>query len=132
MIAHDTPLGQEVLAFEQARQAALVSGDPAALDAVLHDDLIHIHSSGMAHTKAELIAHVRKMGGFVAIERGALELRRAGDAVVITGPTLNTVRRMDTGDVATLDAFGSVVIVEGAKGWQVVLSQITVIKRSTS
>lgn len=132
MIDHNSSLGREVLAFEQARQAALVSGEPASLDAVLHDDLIHIHSSGMAHTKAAFIAHVRKMGGFVAIQRGELELRRAGDAVVITGPTLNTVRRMDTGGVATLDAFGSVVIVKGPKGWQVVLSQITVIKRSTS
>ena len=126
LIAHDTELGREILAFEAARQAALTSADRAALEAILHDDLCHVHSRGNVHGKAAFIDHVLRMGGFVSIARGALELRATGDAVVITGPTVNTVRRHETGDLAVLEGFGSVVAVEGTDGWQVLLSQITV------
>lgn len=124
----DSPLGLEIAAFERARQAALVSGDVGALNAVLHDDLLHIHSSGMVHTKSEFIAHVGRMGGFVSIERGALEIRQTGDAVILTGPTKNTVRRLETGEVATLDGFGTVVAVRDGGAWRVILSQITMNK----
>ena len=128
LIPHDSDWGREILAFEAQRQAALVAADPEALARLLHDDLIHVHSRGNAHTKAEFIAHVLKMGGFVSIERGALELRGVGETVVITGPTVNTVIRHDTGARAALNGFGTVVAVKTAGHWQVLLSQITVFR----
>ncbi|WP_172328874.1 nuclear transport factor 2 family protein [Mangrovicoccus sp. HB161399] len=126
LIDHASPLGQEILGFETRRRAALVSADPAELGKILHDDLCHVHSRGNVHGKAEFIAHVTRMGGFVSIARGALELRQAAGAVLITGPTTNTVKRHGTGEIAVLDGFGSVVSVKTADGWQVLLSQITV------
>jgi len=129
LIDQDSPLGREILAFEARRQAALVSADPAELEAILHPDLCHVHSRGNVDGKAAFIAHVVKMGGFVSVERGTLELRAAGEgAVVITGPTVNTVTRHGTGEIAVLNGFGSVVAVKSAAGWQVLASQITVLK----
>jgi hypothetical protein len=113
-------------AFETARQAALVSADPEALEALLHPDLQHIHSTGRVHDKAGFIAHVRAMGGFVSITRGALTHALSGDVALITGPTINRVRRPE--GLAELKGFGTVLAVRGAQGWQVRLSQITMDK----
>ncbi|MDS9469895.1 nuclear transport factor 2 family protein [Paracoccus sp. MBLB3053] len=129
LIDHDSALGREILGFEAARQGALVSGDPEALDRILHEDLVHVHSSGQVHGKAAFIAHVGKMGGFVSITRGALELREAMGGVLITGPTLNRVRRIGSGELAELDGFGAVLAVPAGRGWQVLLSQVTLLKK---
>ncbi|RWR32449.1 nuclear transport factor 2 family protein [Sinirhodobacter populi] len=129
LIAHDSPLGQELLAFEEERRRALISGDAAALDRILHPDLVHVHSSGMVHGKAEFIAHVGRMGGFVDITRGPVELRTTGaGGALMTGPTVNRVRRLDSGEIVDLTAFGTVVALRGADLWQVLLSQITLRK----
>ena len=46
----------EVLEAERQRQAALIAGDPALLEAILADDLTYTHSQGRVQTKAGLIA----------------------------------------------------------------------------
>ncbi|MFG6082947.1 DUF4440 domain-containing protein [Paracoccus litorisediminis] len=129
LIDHGSALGQEILAFEAARQAALIAADPAALARILHDDLTHVHSSGQVHGKGEFIAHVGRMGGFVAITRGALELRSLGGGVLITGPSLNRVRRIDTGELVDLDGFSAIAAVQTTAGWQVLLSQMTLLRK---
>jgi hypothetical protein len=126
-LAPDSPRGRAALAFETARQEALLAADPAALAAILHDDLVHVHSSGQVQGKAEFIGHVARMGGFLAITRGALELRAVGQGVLITGPTVNRVRRHDSGAVVDLEGFASVLAVPGPEGLQVLLSQITLL-----
>ncbi|WP_051356928.1 nuclear transport factor 2 family protein [Azorhizobium doebereinerae] len=125
-IPHDSPLGRTLLAFEAERRQALVSADPAQLERILHPDLVHIHSSGRAQDKAGFMAHVTRMGGFLDITRGELTLHAAGEGgAIISGSTVNRVRRLDTGEVADLVGFGTVVAVHGPLGWQVLLSQIT-------
>lgn len=129
LIAQESPLGQELLAFEGERRRALISGDPVLLDRILHPDLVHVHSSGMVQDKADFIAHVGRMGGFVDITRGPIELRATGvGGALMTGPTVNRVRRLDSGEIVDLTAFGTVVALRGADGWQVLLSQITLLK----
>lgn len=118
-------LRAEVEAAERARQAALVAADMAALTALLAEDLIHVHSTGMVHGKAELMAHVARMGGFVSIERGTLDIRIAGDMALVAGPTVNTVRRPGAPDPVALRGFQTVALRRGPGGWQVVLSQLT-------
>jgi len=126
-----SPLGVELLAFEEARQAALIAADAEALERLLCDDLQHIHSSGLVHGKADFIAHVRRMGGFLSIERGAVSLYSDGRTALITGPTINRVRRIETGEIATLEGMGTVVARRGPAGWQVLLSQITLARRAS-
>jgi len=112
-------------AVERRRQQALVSLDTDALRAIFADDLIHVHSTGMAHTKDEFIAHLLRMGGFRSIERGPLDIRVEGPFAIMTGRTINGVRSPETGEDVTLDGFNTQVFRKGRDGWQVVLSQLT-------
>ena len=43
---------KEILALEDKRYAAMCGGDFAALEAMLHDELLYTHSSGVTDTKA--------------------------------------------------------------------------------
>lgn len=115
----------EVLEAEQARQHALVRKDLAALEWLLADDLVHVHSSGQVHTKPEFIAHLDRMGGFRSIERGPLDIRVEGDIAIVTGTSINGVRRLDTGEDVRLEGFATQILRRGPRGWQIVLSQLT-------
>ncbi|WP_323013643.1 nuclear transport factor 2 family protein [Devosia sp.] len=126
-----SPLGRELLAFEDARKAALIAADAEMLDRILANDLQHIHSSGQVHRKADFIAHVRRMGGFLSIERGEILLHSDGRTALLVGSTINRVRRMETDEIAALEGMGTVVAIRGPAGWQVLLSQITLARRAS-
>ncbi len=71
---------------DQARRAAMISGDALALDQLLADDLTWTHSSGKTETKAEFIAAI--VDGHVTYESLAVsdeQVRSAGDALVHGG-----------------------------------------------
>src|SRR5262249_36515812 len=46
-------------ALEDKRYAAMCGGDFAALEAMLHDELLYTHSSGLTDTKATWLASLR-------------------------------------------------------------------------
>jgi hypothetical protein len=50
---------EEILALEEKRFAAMVSGDLGALDALLHQDLVYTHSSAVVDTKASYLEAIR-------------------------------------------------------------------------
>ena len=50
---------KEILALEDKRYAAMCGGDFAALEAMLHDELLYTHSSGLTDTKATWLAALR-------------------------------------------------------------------------
>lgn len=115
----------DVLETEEARQHALVHKDLAALEWLLADDLVHVHSSGMVHDKAQFIAHIERIGGFRSIVRGPLDIRVEGDIAILTGTTINGVRSLQTGGDITLEGFATQVMRRESRGWQIVLSQLT-------
>ncbi|XBS71428.1 nuclear transport factor 2 family protein [Acerihabitans sp. KWT182] len=115
----------ELLAFERSRRQALVSGDIAALAPMLAEDLVHVHSTGMVHGKQQLLEHIRRMGGFVAIDREDPHIRLEGEVAILTGDTRNRVRSLDTGEEMTRFGFQTLVLRRTAAGWQIVLSQLT-------
>lgn len=115
----------DILETEEARQHALVTKDLAALEWLLADDLTHVHSSGMVHSKSEFMAHLDHMGGFRSIERGALDIRVEGDIAIVTGSTINGVRHVQTGEDITLEGFATMILRRAPRGWQIVLSQLT-------
>ena len=45
---------KEILALEDKRYAAMWGGDFAALEAMLHDELLYTHSSGLTGTRKDL------------------------------------------------------------------------------
>ena len=72
---------QEVLALEEKRCAALAANDIAALEGMVHDDLIYTHSSAVVDTRASY---------FGALKSGATRyhsLKRSEEKVRVCGDT---------------------------------------------
>lgn len=59
---------------ERARCDALVRGDIAALDQLLHDDLIHIHANGATEDKAGFLATAANRFQFLKMERRSFDV----------------------------------------------------------
>jgi uncharacterized protein (TIGR02246 family) len=78
---------QEVAAAHDARIAATIRTDLAALAAMMTDDLTYTHSSGVTETKAEFLEAL-KSGKYVyrAIEPRGRKIRVHGDSAVVSGP----------------------------------------------
>ncbi|ERK17678.1 hypothetical protein L579_3559 [Pantoea sp. AS-PWVM4] len=115
----------QLLEFEQQRQQALIHADLPRLASMLAEDLVHIHSTGMVHNKAQFLAHVQRMGGFIAIQRDTPAIRVEGDIAILTGHTRNRVRLLETGEEAERYGFSTLVLRRTPSGWQILLSQLT-------
>ena len=117
------PRTETILTLEKRRQTALIAEDFAALDMLLADDLIHIHAGGNADTKAQYFGLIETLCGFVAIDRPTPEVRFLGDVAIVTGPMSHTVKIKPTGQVRTMDAFGTQVWAPHGGTWRLVLYQ---------
>ena len=74
-----------VLAAEQEFIAAMIKHDKAALEKLLADDLVYIHSSSKSETKAEVIQAVTSGSAtYESIEFRDTMVRQYGDVVVTT------------------------------------------------
>lgn len=114
----------QVLEAEDRRRAALANLDIAALDALMADDLVHIHSSGLVHDKAALLAYILARGAAVSVERGPLEVRLYGDVAVITGRITNRMKGAD-GKEQVLDGIATQVLARQGGAWRFVSFQFT-------
>ena len=125
----DMEIRSACLDLERRRQAALVAVDLKALDAMFADDLVHIHSVGLVHDKAELLAHIDAKRGFAAIERGHLTVRvLSEDAAVMTG-TINNHMRAPDGSMSEMRGMVTQIIRRADDGsWKFVHFQLTLLK----
>ena len=121
----DDPRTAKIIALDEARRAAMIAEDFAALDRLLADDLVHVHAAGNADTKAQYLKMIADFCGFEAIERGPIDVRFYGDTAVMTGPMTHTVRIKPTGAVRTMAAFGTQVWAPHGDSWCQVLYQAT-------
>jgi ketosteroid isomerase-like protein len=124
MIADD-PRASKIIALDEARRAAMIAEDFAALDRLLADDLVHVHAAGNADTKAQYLKMIADFCGFVKIDRGPMTVRFYGDTAVMTGPMTHTVRIKPTGAVRSMAAFGTQVWAPHGESWRQVLYQAT-------
>ncbi|MGZ5365950.1 MAG: nuclear transport factor 2 family protein [Mycobacterium sp.] len=98
---------QEVLSAEDARFAAMIRADTAALAGMLADDLLYVHSNSRTETKAQFLMAVGSQAirylAFVPVERrvafldtsAALIMGRANARVLGQGaplPVVGTLR----------------------------------------
>ena len=76
----------EIKKLEDARYAAMIAGDAAALGRMLSGNLVYTHSSGRTEDKKEYLARFGS-GDLVyhAVERPQETIRIYGDAAVIAG-----------------------------------------------
>jgi ketosteroid isomerase-like protein len=81
--AADTPDG--VMSAEQARRAALINADAAALDRLHADDLMWVHSSGRVDDKAALLDALGSGGlVFIGLGSGGEQVRLYGTTALLT------------------------------------------------
>lgn len=121
---------QAILDLERRRQEALVAVDLAALDAMFGDDLVHVHSTGLVHDKTELLRHIDRKRGFIAIERGPLTIRCEGTTAVMTGPMTSRMRTPNGADETVMRSFVTQVLRHTDQGWRFISFQLTVVREN--
>jgi ketosteroid isomerase-like protein len=119
---------KRILDADNRRRAALVAVDMEELDRLFAEDLIHVHSTGLAHTKAELLRHIDQKRAFLAIDRGPLQIRIEGDIAVMTGLMTNRMRAKDGNGEILLQGFVTQVLRRSADGWRFISFQLTAIR----
>lgn len=79
-------LADDIAAAERALYRAMIARDFAALDAVLADDVVYIHSTSVAESKDRYLAGVRDgLYEYDSIESSDVTVRQCGDVAVQTG-----------------------------------------------
>lgn len=114
-----------VLEAEQRRIEAVVAADMQGLDQLFADDLVHIHSTGLVHSKAQLLQHIDRKRGFLAIRRGLLRVRIEGNVAVMTGPITNLMRGAEGSEVI-MRGFVTQILRRDSDGWKFTNFQLTV------
>ena len=114
-------LARTLIALEAARRDALVGDDMVRLAELVADDVVHVHTTGIVHGKAELLDHAGRFLQFVEVKRGPLRVRPLGaDAAVMTGPMTNIVRRRGHDEQVEVNAFVTQVWARRDGRWQIV------------
>ncbi len=77
---------EEALKAEDARLAAQMSGDVAAMQKLFGDDLVYIHSSTLVDTKASFIESIRSGNvKYRSMKRSDVKVRTYGCIAIVTG-----------------------------------------------
>lgn len=114
----------EVLAADDARYAAMIAQDFAALDRLLADDLLYTHSTAVTDSKAEYLAALR--GGkyrYKAVRREGASVRIHDRIAIVNGRSFLEVD-VDGVPKSLANVFVN-VWVRTAAGWQMTAWQST-------
>ena len=77
---------EEALKAEQYRYAAQMKGDAAAMQRLIGDDLVYIHSSTVQDTKASFIESIRSGNvKYRTMKRGDVKVRTYGCIAIVSG-----------------------------------------------
>ena len=77
---------KEILALEEKRFAAMLSGDVGLLDALLHQDLVYTHSSAVVDSKASYLEAIRTgKTRYESQKRFEERVRMCGECALVTG-----------------------------------------------
>lgn len=111
-------IGEDILACEESRRQALLDEDWEQFAALLADDVVHVHGTGLVHTKANLLAYNREVIQFTKIQRGPLQIRQIGnDCAIMTGPMTSVLRLRNTEKVVESEMFLTQVWVRDELSW---------------
>jgi len=120
---------KEVLGVEQARVAAFISKDTAALDKLLRDDLTYIHASGRVDDKKSLIEALRSdQLHYTSMTTKAIHVRLdpPGHTAVLDGEyAVKVINRGANPENLDLNVFFLAVYLHSRSGWQLIAWQTT-------
>jgi ketosteroid isomerase-like protein len=113
-----------VLAAHDQRMKLTVAADPAALGAMMTDDLTYTHSSGVTETKAEFLDAL-KAGKYLYREITPRErkVRVHGDSAIVSGPAHVVIE--PGGKRTEIDLYFSELYVKQGGRWRMALWQST-------
>jgi hypothetical protein len=124
MTANGAITEAEALQAEQARYAAQMSNDFAAMERLFGDDLVYVHSSTTVDTKASFIESMRSGAvKYRNMTRGEVKVRTYGPIAIITGN--GTFEVTARGQEMRLDLLFHAVWAKRAAGAQFVSWQAT-------
>ncbi len=102
----------DVLAAMESWKQAVLTKDAAALDRLLHPDLLYSHSDGKTQTKADIL---KSLPNTQSIKFGESTVRIYGDTALVKG-TID----FDATHLSILQVW-----LKGPKGWQLVARHAT-------
>jgi ketosteroid isomerase-like protein len=109
---------RDVAAAEQALYRAMIAQDFAALDALLADDVVYIHSTAVAESKQGYFDGVRQgLYEYEAIASRNVAIRFCGDVAIQTGTVEMTVGARG-GLRASIRLLFTLVWKHEAQGWR--------------
>lgn len=83
MPSHDSA-ATEIVLLEDERYAAMLAKDVATLERLLDDDLVYMHSSGVADSKASYLAGLRDgVWDYLKIGRSEQSVKVSGEAALV-------------------------------------------------
>jgi hypothetical protein len=124
MTATATITEAEALQAEEARYAAQLGNDFAAMERLFGDDLVYVHSSTTLDTKASFIDSMRSGAvKYRKMTRGEVKVRTYGAVAILTGT--GTFEVTARGQELNLNLLFTAVWVKRAAGPQFVSWQAT-------
>lgn len=118
------PVSDDVLDTQQKRLRAMVDADLDALEALLDDDLVYIHTTGAIDTKSSLIESIVSGSlDYTRIVPTDTVLRLEGKAAIITGSAELGVIAGGTAHAASIRF--TEVYVDAGDGWRLASWQST-------
>jgi hypothetical protein len=115
---------EEALKAEEARYAAQMRNDSAAMERLFGDDLVYTHSSTVQDTKATFIESMRSGAvKYRSMKRGETKVRTYGCIAIVTGQASFEVTAR--GQDLTLDLLYHAIWAKRAAGVQFVSWQAT-------
>ncbi len=119
---------QQVLQADKDRFAAMVKVDEAALNKLLSDDLVYIHSTALLQNKKEFVDSLKEGGiKYISVAPSAADskVRIVGNVAVVTG--LAAVHVVDHGNDRNIRIRYTDVHSNRTGAWQLMSWQSTVI-----
>jgi ketosteroid isomerase-like protein len=121
-----TKAEKEVLEFEQKRINATLHSDVAALQEMLSDDLVWIHSSGKKQNKMQYIEdHALKRVKYQKISLEESNARVYGNIAVTNGRAIYEAISIKDGSLTISNLYHTCVYRQQAGKWQVIAWQTT-------
>lgn len=115
----------EVAAAEQALYRAMIAQDFAALDALLADDVVYIHSTAVGESKQDYLTAVRQgLYEYEAIASCDVATRFCGEVAIQTGTMAMTVGARG-GPRAPIRLLFTLVWKHEVQGWRLWQRQAT-------
>jgi ketosteroid isomerase-like protein len=113
---------KEILALEDKRFGAMIARDFAALEKLLHDDLLYTHASGVTDTKASWLEAMKSgKTKYKSVNCSDRKVRVFGDVALVTGKA--AVEAEVNGQPRSLKLIFLVAWARTPQGWKFVAWQ---------